>query len=272
MDEIFLQSLGRSWDARSSDSSRPGTHVPDTDQVQGSYRVRFARNDDDLDATCKLRFEVFNVELREGLEESFATGRDRDGFDELCQHVLVEHERDGVIGTYRLLLPELAAAGSGFYAATEFDLASIPADILAASVEAGRACIALEHRNRPVLAMLWRGLLAHVIWNRKRYFFGCSSLTSQDEVEGSRVYRWLKTRGFVSEELEVRPLVTHRCAPYVGPVPQNVHIPKLFRTYLRHGAKICSTPAIDRAFKTIDYLTFVDVARVDPKTIKTIGG
>ncbi len=34
---------------------------------------------------------------------------------------------------------------------------------------------------------------------------------------------------------------------------ENVKMPRLFRTYLRYGAKVCSPPAIDRQFKTIDF-------------------
>ena len=36
-------------------------------------------------------------------------------------------------------------------------------------------------------------------------------------------------------------------------------LPDLIRIYLHHGAKICSSPAIDRQFKTIDFLMLFDV-------------
>ena len=35
--------------------------------------------------------------------------------------------------------------------------------------------------------------------------------------------------------------------------------PKLLRAYLSIGARICGPPAIDRAFKTIDFLTLLDL-------------
>ena len=35
-------------------------------------------------------------------------------------------------------------------------------------------------------------------------------------------------------------------------------IPKLLRAYLSIGAKICGPPALDREFKTIDFLTLLD--------------
>ena len=63
--------------------------LPDGEITEGKYTIRFARTLAELDAAMRLRFEVFNLELGEGLEESFRTGRDRDEFDDTCHHLLV---------------------------------------------------------------------------------------------------------------------------------------------------------------------------------------
>ena len=42
-----------------------------------------------------------------------------------------------------------------------------------------------------------------------------------------------------------------------------VDLPKLFSLYLRFGARVCGPPAIDRHFKTIDYLVLLDIERLD---------
>ena len=42
-------------------------------------------------------------------------------------------------------------------------------------------------------------------------------------------------------------------------------IPKLLRAYLAVGAKICGPPAIDREFKTIDFLTLMDLETLHPR-------
>ena len=87
------------------------------------YRVRLARGVADLQAAQSLRFAVFNLELREGLSGSYATGRDADPFDAVCEHLIVENLRDGgVVGTYRMQSGAQAFAGLGFYSAREFDL------------------------------------------------------------------------------------------------------------------------------------------------------
>jgi putative hemolysin len=248
--------------------------VPDLDHTLGRYRVRFARSVEERDEAFALRFAVFNVELGEGLEASFATRRDVDPFDEQCDHLLVSDERTGaVIGTYRLQTCEAAEGGIGFYSATEFDLAGLPRDVLAGSIELGRACIAREHRSSRVLFLLWTGLASYVVWNRKRYFFGCCSLTSQDARVGLRAHAQLERDGHMHKGLAVRPMPGYECVCDATPeevraLPE-VRIPPLFGTYLRYGAKLCGPPAIDRFFGTIDFLALLDVERVDPETFRT---
>ncbi len=44
--------------------------------------------------------------------------------------------------------------------------------------------------------------------------------------------------------------------------------PKLLRAYLTIGAKICSEPAIDRDFRTIDFLTLLDLQTLHPRVAK----
>ncbi len=246
--------------------------VPDFDQATGRYRVRFAHTPADIDEVCRLRFRVFNVEEGEGLQSSWRSGVDRDAFDEYCQHLMVldrEHD-DRVVGTYRLQVSSAAIAGAGFYSSDEFDLSTIPDDVIRDSIELGRACIELEHRNRNVLFLLWRGLAAYVLWHRKRYFFGCNSLPTLEPQEGHRMLRWLRDNDHVHPNLWVQPIPDCRCpeeslaeAEQVPPV-----VPPLFAIYLRYGSKVCSPPAVDRSFQTIDFFTVNDLAELDAPTFR----
>ena len=43
------------------------------------------------------------------------------------------------------------------------------------------------------------------------------------------------------------------------PTNANVQPPKLLRAYISIGANICGRPALDREFKTIDFLTLLDM-------------
>src|SRR5882724_2967265 len=86
------------------------------------YRLRLAEGSADLRAAQVLRFVVFNLELQEGLEQSYSTCLDADAYDEVCDHLLVEDTQTGdVIGTYRLQTGVRAAANLGYYSAQEFD-------------------------------------------------------------------------------------------------------------------------------------------------------
>ena len=244
------------------------THGPTQELTAGRYRARFARTTAELDAALRLRFEVFNLELNEGLEASYATQRDTDAFDSQCHHLLVfETSSSQIIGAYRMQTASMACAGSGFYAAGEFDLQTMPATVLEQSVEIGRACIDRDHRNTGVLFLLWRGLALYLQHMRKRYLFGCCSLTSQDQAEGIQVTDYLAQQGHLHPRLCLPPLPGFECHAPTVIADRNIVLPRLFRTYLKYGAKVCSLPAIDRMFKTIDYLVMLDVNDLDPQTL-----
>jgi putative hemolysin len=123
--------------------------------------------------TLRLRFEVFNLELGEGPDSSFATGRDQDEFDLTCHHLIVEHRESGrIVGTYRLQTPQMACGPEGLYTAREYDLAMMPDEILRHSVEVGRACIAREHRGRQTIDFLVLLDVAALTPRAHRMFFG----------------------------------------------------------------------------------------------------
>jgi putative hemolysin len=241
--------------------------VPATALKRGKYRMRFARDLDDLDSVLRLRYEVFNLELGEGLESSHESGRDRDSFDDACHHLMVEDlSTDRLVGTYRMQTAEMARRAGGFYTAGEFGLEQLPTDVVSAAMEVGRACVAQNYRNRHVLFLLWRGLAAYLTHNGKRYLFGCCSLTTQDPAEGIRALRQLQSDGHMHPELRVSPRPGLECRLPQGDRAghEEIRIPILFRTYLRYGAKVCGPPAIDREFKTIDFLVVLDVQALEP--------
>ncbi len=240
--------------------------IPELAVSDGRYRLRFLRDAADLERVLRLRFEVFNLELGEGLESSFETGLDRDEYDRYCHHLAVEDVRSGaIVGTYRMQTSRMAENGAGLYTAEEFDLSEVPAEVLADSVELGRACIDREHRNTQVLYLLWKGLAAYITHNSKRYLFGCCSLTSLDPEEGRQVMAQIEREGLLDDAIRVSPRTGMACYPHgiSGVVATEVRLPRLFRTYLRFGAKVCGEPAIDRRFGTIDYLVVFDTAKMD---------
>ena len=49
-----------------------------------------------------------------------------------------------------------------------------------------------------------------------------------------------------------------------APAPSPVKVPKLLKTYLAIGARIAAPPAWDREFRTIDFLTLLDLKLLSP--------
>lgn len=223
------------------------------------YRARLATTVEDSQAAQRLRFEVFNLELGEGLAASYALGRDEDAYDAYCDHLLVEQEETGeVVGTYRLQTGQLAAAHLGYYSEQEFDFA--PYESLRCElIELGRACVHRDHRHLGVLGLLWRGIVSYALDRRAHYLIGCSSLTSQDAGIGAATHASFQASGLLAEpRFLTLPKPAFACpmdtVATTCPPP-----PKLLHTYLSMGAKVCGPPAIDREFGTIDFLTLIDL-------------
>jgi putative hemolysin len=257
----------------------------------GRYCLRLAESVKDREAACRLRFKVFNIELGEGLASSYQTGLDTDHFDIFCEHLIIEDRLESnparrVVGTYRMQSGAIAAQNLGYYSEQEFDFS--PYEPLREGIlELGRASIDREHRTPEVLTLLWRGIAQYATDMGLRYLIGCSSLTSKNPAEGWQMYRQLEHYR-VLPELETVPTAVYACpsepegamtqtpprrqepsmstsAPsQMNPPPLQVKVPKLLKTYLAIGARLCGPPAWDREFGTIDFLTLLDLKLLSP--------
>ena len=227
------------------------------------YTVKLATEAQEFREALRLRYQVFNLELREGLSSSHSSGYDFDHFDAVLDHVIVKCAySDRVVGTYRLQTGRTAARNLGYYSEREFDFA--PYEPFRTQVlELGRACIHQEHRNTQVLMLLWKAIVQYGIQHGCRYLIGCSSLTSQNPAVGAAVYSKLKA--FLAPNgLQTRPQPQYALDHNGDSLPEGdeAKVPKLLRAYLSTGAQICGPPALDADFGTIDFLTLLDLARL----------
>lgn len=233
------------------------------------YIVRFAQNEGDMIAAQRLRYNVFNIELGEGLQRSHDKKLDADIYDKQCDHLLVISKESGeVVGTYRMQTYQKAKKEEGFYTADEFEISEIPSEILNESIEVGRACIDPAHRNGRVLYLLWRGLAKYLVEHNKQFMFGCCSLTSQSPEEAWMVMQYLDEKGYMHDSLKVFTTDKYFCEQVAVSTEklETVRLPQLFRLYMDLGAKVCSLPAMDKEFKTIDYLVLLDIGQLDEHT------
>jgi putative hemolysin len=227
------------------------------------YLTTLAQTPAEIAEAQALRFEVFNLELAEGLVSSFITGRDQDPYDAVCTHLLVREAVTGkVVGTYRLQTGLNALAHLGYYSETEFDLSPYEAH-RSQIIELGRACVDKQHRNLRVLAALWRGIAAVVASTHSRYLIGCSSLSGCDVAAGLALYNQLAATHLAPVGFRTCPQPSYACQT-VDQLPPAQRTPKLLTAYLSMGAWIAGPPALDREFGTIDFLTVIDLMNLNP--------
>ncbi|HIA48225.1 MAG TPA: GNAT family N-acetyltransferase [Candidatus Hydrogenedentes bacterium] len=223
------------------------------------YLIGFAHSDRSVERALRLRYEVFNLELDEGLASSAATGLDRDDFDAQMTHLLlIEQATGAVVGTYRMQTVAHGLAHGGLYSAQEFDMSGLE-PYFDEAIELGRACLAADHRSMRAVIALWQGIGAYMNLYGLYYMFGCCSLTTRDMLDGWRAMKTIRKKGHLHDSVYLSVLPEFSCGDEVE--VDAIPLPKLFRTYMRLGTKVVSAPAIDRAFGTVDFLVMLD-ARV----------
>src|SRR5258708_7395617 len=156
------------------------------------FRVSMAQTLEDVIECQRLRYLVFNCELGEGLDTSAKIGLDRDRFDFICDHLMVQDVATGrLAGTYRMQSGYRAKGNLGYYGEEFFDFR--PFETIRIEVlELGRACVHGEYRNTNVLHMLWKGIARYALTCGARYLLGWRSLWPQDYNEGVPVYGSLR--------------------------------------------------------------------------------
>lgn len=239
--------------------------LTDTAISQGRFTVKLAVEKRDRDAAFKLRFDVFNRELKEGLPESYLTGRDKDAYDDYCDHIIVVHtERDEIVGTYRMMPGMVAENSIGYYSENEFDITAIKS-IPGAKLELGRSCVHKDFRNASVISLLWRGIASYVDKYDISHLFGCASLHSSNPAEVSIVYSYLNRFHRADERYHVQPLRRLNDVHMLSFCDRDQAfsvMPPLMKESLRVGAQVCGEPAYDPIFGTTDFLILLDTEKL----------
>ncbi len=234
--------------------------------------VRLAETPAEVDAAQALRYRVFYQEMSaRPTPEMAARQRDFDGFDGSCDHLLViDHDRDAVVGTYRLMRRAAAARCGSFYSSGEYDLTPIlayPGEIL----ELGRSCVDAAYRTRPTMELLWRGIAAYVFRHRIGLMFGCASLPGTDPEALAVPLAYLRHNHLAPAGLRPRAL-PERYVDMDRRPPDEVNrreglalLPPLIKGYLRLGGFVGDGAVIDDQFNTTDVCIVVKTDTVTEK-------
>ncbi len=234
--------------------------------------VKPAETQAEIEAALRLRYEVFNLELGEGLAASEARGLDEDRFDEICDHLLVIDEDEGrVVGTYRLLPAFKVSGWEDFYAWQEFDIRPL-AGLEGGILELGRSCVHPQYRQAArAISLLWRGIASYVMMYGIKHLFGCTSLHTTDTRQVSQIFNFLLRRQGPQPDLpwvEPHPSFCFPLAEDAPPADEDklfAACPPILKGYLRLGAFICGSPALDREFNCTDLFTILSVDRATEK-------
>jgi len=254
----------------------PDGPVSIVDVRAGALQVRLAETAGDIEAAQALRYRVFYEEMGAIPSPEMARRqRDFDGFDGICDHLLViDHARGGaapsVVGTYRLIRRPAAERHGEFYSAAEYDIAKVtayPGEIL----ELGRSCVDPSARGRSAMQLLWRGLAAYVFHYDIALMFGCASLpgTDPDALAVPLAYLYhhhLAPPALRPRALPQRYVDMRRLDPAALDPPRALaDLPPLIKGYLRLGGFVGDGAVIDHQFNTTDVCVVVKTDLVTDK-------
>src|SRR5574341_17477 len=126
------------------------------------FSIKITRDRSEIREAQGLRFEVFNLEMKKGLEASYRQGLDIDAYDPVCEHLIVRDvDNRKVVGTYRLLLGSEARSHFGFYSEREFRLDNIK-KLSGESLELGRSCAHKDYRDKALVSSMWDAIADYV--------------------------------------------------------------------------------------------------------------
>jgi len=232
------------------------------------YQVRLAKTDEDLRAAQRLRYRVFVEELGgDGPLVDHTRRLEKDEFDPVNDHlILVDQARDPrqldhVVGAYRLLRWDRAAAFGRYYCDAEYDLGPLRASGRRL-LELGRSCVDRDCRGGTGMLLLWSGLADYVMEHGIEILFGVASFHGTDVEALKLPLSWLHHHHLAPEALRVRSRMPQRM-DLVAPTDLDRRaamkaMPPLIKAYLRLGGFVGQGAFIDRTFNTTDVCLLMD--------------
>jgi L-ornithine Nalpha-acyltransferase len=242
---------------------------------KGRYRVRFATCDADVAAAQELRHLAFisrtGAAPRDGR-------RDRDGFDAVCRHVLVEEARSGrLVCCFRLLALRDGAEIGRSYSAQHYELSALQA-FDAPMVEMGRFCIHPEVKDPDVLRVAWGAMTRLVDETGVEMIFGCSSFHGTDAQGYLDAFAILKERHLAPKRWlpRVKAPDVFRFARRLRRKPDTrramLTMPPLLRSYLVMGGWVSDHAVVDRDLNTLHVFTGLEIRAIPESRVRLLRG
>lgn len=261
---------------------------------KGEMIVRLAAGRREVEAAQALRYQVFYEEMDARPDPAMrTTRRDADGFDEVCDHLLVilNHGQSGdtspikvadgeVIGTYRLLRQDIAERNTGFYSAHEYDIKELleAKDGSLSFVELGRSCVLEPYRTKPVIELLWQGIWGYLQAYQLDVMIGCASLEGTNPQALALPLSYLHYNHRAPQEWRVRAVpdryVDMQLLPESAIDEREAMraLPPLIKGYIRAGAYIGDGAVIDYQFNSTDVFIVMPVTDINERYLSHFAG
>ncbi|MDF1872587.1 GNAT family N-acyltransferase [Vannielia sp.] len=243
------------------------------------FELRLARNEADLTAVQRLRYDVFVGELGgDGPLVDHNARLERDRYDARCDHLmLVDKTAGAVVGVYRLLPGAVAMAGDGFYSEGEYDLTPLISSGRKL-LELGRSCLAPDYRGGMAMFRLWGGLWDYVEARGIEVLFGTASFHGTDVDALKTPLAYLHHHHLAPEALRPKARPPEATTMDLMPAPEIDRVaamkatPALIKAYLRLGGWVGEGAWVDRDFNTTDVCLVLDANHVNPRQVAIYKG
>ena len=237
---------------------------------RGRYRARMAEGAADIEAAQRLGGRAFH-----------GSGMDADGFDPVCDHVLVEDSRSGALVCCFRFLPLASGDEIGrSYSAQYYELSALES-FEGRMVEMGRFCIDPDLRDPDILRVAWGAMTAYVDTQGVELLFGCASFSGTDARAYYDAFAMLKDRHLAPRRWlpRVKAPDVFRFAARLRRKPDAkkamLRMPPLLRTYLMMGGWVSDHAVVDAQMNTLHVFTGVEIASIPParkKLLRAVAG
>ncbi|MDB2412262.1 GNAT family N-acetyltransferase [Litoricolaceae bacterium] len=230
------------------------------------FSVRLATNEEEIEKTQRLRYEVFAREMGAQVHTS-KPGVETDDFDVHCEHLLVEELSTGrVVASTRLLRKEAAQTIGRFYSESEFSAGFI-SGLNGEVVELGRTCVHIDFRSGGGIMLLWSGIAQLMKRWDIDYLLGCASVPCRDDGQlVQTLMNGLRAKHMSPQSLRAKPRVPVN--PWSGSEVDGAIMPPLLKAYLRLSAWVCGEPSLDEEFGVADLMVLLDMRELNHRYFK----
>jgi len=235
----------------------------------GRYEVRLAENQQEVQASQHLRYQVLFKENGGQVDEHMKLiEREEDEWDPLAYHVLVfDHKNnDAVVGSLRLVNNYDLQEGQKFYTEHAFDLSGLRKQY-PSILELSRACVSPEGRGGAILMLIWKFTMQFIEQNKVDVMMGCASFSGTDHLQHIDILSYLYEKHLADEALMPKPIVDNYVPIQdfkndVGKGKDRGKVPTMLRGYLKIGARISEDAIIDPVFNTTFVAIYVDAKQM----------